>query len=123
MWPDHPFLSPHRCSSAWCKAMSDETTDVDPFATVEVPEGVCEPDPHETNDQAGSVTGAGSSGLEVRCPSCHQPTVVASDTVLTDLTCSACGSHFSLVNQSQATQMAPTLTKLGRFEVIERLGI
>src|SRR6185436_3109270 len=44
-----------------------------------------------------------SGRLEVRCPNCHQPTEVAVDTTLTDLTCSACGSHFSLVDQSEAT--------------------
>jgi len=48
---------------------------------------------------------------------------VAGDTALTDLTCTACGSHFSLVDQSKATWMAPLLTKLGRFELIERLGV
>jgi WD40 repeat protein/tRNA A-37 threonylcarbamoyl transferase component Bud32 len=48
---------------------------------------------------------------------------VAVDTALTDLTCSACGSHFSLVDQSQATRMAPPLSKMGRFELIERLGV
>jgi WD40 repeat protein/tRNA A-37 threonylcarbamoyl transferase component Bud32 len=48
---------------------------------------------------------------------------VAVDTSLTDLTCSSCGSHFSLVDQSQATRMAPPLSKMGRFELIERLGV
>ena len=48
---------------------------------------------------------------------------VAVDTSLTDLTCASCGSHFSLVDQSQATRMAPPLSKLGRFELIERLGV
>ena len=66
---------------------------------------------------------ASQRALEVRCPNCHQPTEVAVDTPLTDLTCSACGSHFSLVDQSKATRMAPSLTKLGRFELIERLGV
>ena len=48
---------------------------------------------------------------------------VAVDTLLTDLTCACCGSHFSLVDQSQATQTAPPLSQLGRFELIERLGV
>jgi tetratricopeptide (TPR) repeat protein len=64
-----------------------------------------------------------SGHLEVRCPSCHAPMDVAVDTPLTDLTCPACGSHFSLVDQSQATRMAPSLSTMGRFEVIERLGV
>ncbi|HEX2476064.1 MAG TPA: serine/threonine-protein kinase, partial [Lacipirellulaceae bacterium] len=65
-----------------------------------------------------------SSGqLEVRCPNCHTPMEVAVDTLLTDLTCSVCGSHFSLVDQSQATRMAPPLSTMGRFELVERLGV
>jgi tRNA A-37 threonylcarbamoyl transferase component Bud32 len=48
---------------------------------------------------------------------------VAVDTQLTDLTCPSCGSHFSLVDQSKATHLAPSLTKLGRFELIERIGV
>ena len=48
---------------------------------------------------------------------------VAVDTALTDLTCSACGSHFSLVDQTKATRMAPSLTQMGRFELIERLRV
>jgi tetratricopeptide (TPR) repeat protein len=78
-------------------------------------------------NQAGtglsSDPASGSSRLEVRCPSCCAPMDVAVDTALTDLTCTACGSHFSLVDQSQATRMAPPLSKMGRFELIERLGV
>ncbi len=70
-----------------------------------------------------SRDGSASGQLEVRCPSCHVPMDVAVDTQLTDLTCDSCGSHFSLVDQSQATRIAPSLTKLGRFEIIERLGV
>jgi tetratricopeptide (TPR) repeat protein len=43
--------------------------------------------------------------------------------MLTDLICSACGSHFSLVDQTQATRMAPSLTSLGRFDLVERIGV
>jgi WD40 repeat protein/tRNA A-37 threonylcarbamoyl transferase component Bud32 len=70
------------------------------------------------------ASGADSSGrLEVRCPNCCAPTAVAVDTSLTDLTCSSCGSHFSLVDQGQATRMAPSLTRMGRFDLIERIGV
>ena len=75
----------------------------------------------ETRSHRDSDTGSGR--LEIRCPSCHAQMDVAVDSHLTDLTCSACGSHFSLVDQSKATRMAPMLTKLGRFELIERLGV
>ena len=69
------------------------------------------------------ATDSGSGRLEVRCPNCHTPMEVAVDTMLTDLTCESCGSHFSLVDQSQATRMAPSLSKLGRFELVERIGV
>jgi hypothetical protein len=74
-----------------------------------------------TADYASQATPR--SALEVRCPSCHAPTEVAVDTALTDLTCSACGSHFSLVDQTKATHMAPSLSTMGRFELIERTGV
>jgi WD40 repeat protein/tetratricopeptide (TPR) repeat protein len=61
--------------------------------------------------------------LEVRCPSCSTPIEVAVDTQLTDLTCSSCGSHFSLIDREQTTHMAPTLTTMGRFDLIERIGV
>jgi WD40 repeat protein/tRNA A-37 threonylcarbamoyl transferase component Bud32 len=65
----------------------------------------------------------GSSRLEVRCPNCHQPTQIAIDTSLTDLACSSCGSRFSLVNQADGACLAPPLKTLGRFELVERLGV
>jgi Protein kinase domain len=76
-----------------------------------------------TRSHYDSDTGSASGQLSVRCPGCHAPMTVAVDTSLTDLTCGSCGCHFSLVDQSKATRMAPSLTKLGRFELIERLGI
>ncbi len=76
-----------------------------------------------TRSRHKSDTGSGSGHLEVRCPNCHAPMEVAVDTQLTDLTCSSCGSHFSLVDQSKATRVAPSLSKLGRFDLIERIGV
>jgi tetratricopeptide (TPR) repeat protein len=65
----------------------------------------------------------GRAQLEVRCPSCHSPVELAVDTPLTDVTCSSCGSQFSLINQNDASQLAPPLAMLGRFELIGRLGM
>ena len=47
----------------------------------------------------------------------------ASTPELTDLTCSTCGSHFSLVDRPETTRMAPAFSTMGRFELIERLGV
>src|SRR6476660_9288045 len=77
----------------------------------------------ETIDFVRRDSNTDSGHLEIRCPMCHAPMEVAVDTVLTDLICSSCGSHFSLVDQSQATRVAPALSRMGRFELIERLGV
>lgn len=77
----------------------------------------------ETETLARQHSDTGSGRLEVRCPSCHTPMKVAVDTQLTDLTCNSCGSHFSLVDQRQATHFAPSLSNMGRFELIERIGV
>jgi tetratricopeptide (TPR) repeat protein len=37
--------------------------------------------------------------------------------------CHSCGSDFSLVDATGDTQDAPAITRLGRFELIERLGV
>jgi WD40 repeat protein len=66
---------------------------------------------------------SGSRGLSVRCPNCNEATEVPADTVLNDLTCPSCGSHFSLVTHSDAAETAPPLAKLGRFDLIGRLGM
>ena len=102
--------------------MKDERDRVDPFATREMSTGAAFHGEDATPKSPCTGSRSGSGRLEVRCPMCHVPTEVAVDTSLTDLTCSACGSHFSLVDQSKATRMAPSLSQLGRFELIERLG-
>lgn len=61
--------------------------------------------------------------LEVRCPHCHSPQELPVDAPLTDLTCTSCGSHFSLINPNKATWEAPSLSQMGRFELVERLGV
>jgi serine/threonine protein kinase len=102
--------------------MKDDRTNTDPVPTVALPTVAHQPTDAKSDRRHGES--ASSSGqLEVRCPNCHAPTEVAVDTSLTDLTCESCGSHFSLVDQSQATRMAPPLSKMGRFELVERLGI
>jgi hypothetical protein len=75
----------------------------------------------ETTDHVRSDSGSGC--LEARCPHCHTPMELAADTALTDLTCESCGSNFSLVDNSQTTRTAEALTTIGRFELLERLGV
>lgn len=61
--------------------------------------------------------------LRIRCPHCHAPQELAADSSLSDLTCESCGSHFSLIENSQSTRSADSLTEMGRFELVERLGM
>jgi eukaryotic-like serine/threonine-protein kinase len=77
----------------------------------------------DSDTRAYQQLGTYSGHLQVRCPDCHAPMEVAMDTHLTDLSCGACGIHFSLLGQNQSTRTAPTLSKLGRFELIARLGV
>jgi WD40 repeat protein len=104
--------------------MDNPSTNIDPLVTraasANAPQG---PDGFELETSAYSHSGSGSGSLEVRCPGCRNSIEVAADTSFTDLTCSSCGSHFSLIDQGQATRMAPPLTKMGRFDLIERIGV
>lgn len=65
----------------------------------------------------------GSRGLHIRCPHCSNPVELLADTPFESITCRTCGSAFSLVDQEDQTREAPTLKKIGRFELVSRLGI
>ncbi|QDU89431.1 Serine/threonine-protein kinase PrkC [Pirellulimonas nuda] len=65
----------------------------------------------------------GGNTLEVRCPHCQSPKRVAVDASFVDLVCASCGSRFCLVGGPQATREAPAVTRVGRFELLERLGV
>ncbi len=81
--------------------------------------GRCEQATTERFSRADTPSGR----LDIRCPSCHALMQVAVDTSLTELICNSCGSHFSLVDQGRTSSPAPPLSQLGRFELIERLGV
>lgn len=115
---DDVFIATH---PEWMPELGEELRKLRMVAAAR--ERAAGPDRAETETQTHHGSDTGSGRLKVRCPHCHTPTEVAVDTQLTDLTCSACGSHFSLVDQTQATRIAPLLSKLGRFELIERIGI
>ncbi len=61
-----------------------------------------------------------SSGLQIRCPHCHAPVQITGDTAFCDITCSACGSHFSVTGEKN--DPAVGRSRVGRFELLERLG-
>ncbi|MFO0899980.1 MAG: protein kinase [Pirellulales bacterium] len=74
---------------------------------------------HEAESR-GSAPARGESPLRVRCPDCHTPTDVHQHDSLADLTCSSCGSRFSLVGNERGAADAPR--RLGHFELLELLG-
>ena len=64
-----------------------------------------------------------SDGLCIRCPHCHNPIELLFDAPLSDITCRACGSAFSLAGHGTPTHMAPPLKTVGHFELVSRLGM
>jgi tRNA A-37 threonylcarbamoyl transferase component Bud32 len=77
--------------------------------------------PVETADADGVDPSSGC--LHIRCPHCHNPVELLVDSPFTDITCSTCGSAFSLVSSDAHTHQAPTLQSLGHFELVSRVGI
>lgn len=65
----------------------------------------------------------GSRGLHIRCPHCSNAVELLTDTPFESITCRSCGSAFSLVDQEDHTRAAPILKKIGRFELVARVGI
>ena len=61
--------------------------------------------------------------LNIRCPHCREAVEVPAEACLNDITCSGCGSRFSLADESSAQdQVATSNQQLGHFELIEQLG-
>ena len=68
---------------------------------------------------------AGSSGgaIHVRCPQCHVAIEIVGDESLKEVTCPSCDSRFSLVGDMAATIVPDRPVTIGRFELIDRVGI
>src|SRR5262245_42491413 len=73
------------------------------------------------SDQGSS--GGRASGLTVRCPYCHKAIELIVDASLMEISCESCGGTFSLVDDSQATRDAATVSKIAHFDLIDRLGM
>ncbi len=70
------------------------------------------------------VSGSGpASGLEIRCPHCHEPFRMSVDAPLERITCAFCGSQFNLVDDPTDTQAGGIVTRIGQFELIDRIGM
>jgi serine/threonine protein kinase/ribosomal protein S27E len=64
-----------------------------------------------------------SRALHIRCPHCSNAVELVSDTECENIICRTCGSAFSLVDREEHTAHAPALQKLGRFEIVARVGV
>jgi ribosomal protein S27E len=64
-----------------------------------------------------------SRGLRIRCPHCSNQLEVVGDAQLDSIDCTSCGSNFSLVDRATETQVAQVLQRVGRFELVSRLGV
>jgi hypothetical protein len=85
--------------------------------------------PHWTRPGASGPIGKRGStrrdsrGLHIRCPHCQNPVELLADSPIEEITCGACGDPFSLVDRDgPAGEVAP-LKKIGRFELVARLGV
>ena len=62
--------------------------------------------------------------MHIRCPHCQNPIEVVDQDLAQELTCPGCGSTFSLIDsETTKTLHAATIVQIGRFELIEQLGI
>jgi serine/threonine protein kinase len=80
-------------------------------------------DPTISLGRRSSSGSRGSRGLHIRCPHCSNPVELLTDTRLESITCRTCGSAFSLVDSDDQTRQAPTLKRIGRFELVGRIGL
>ena len=62
--------------------------------------------------------------MQVRCPHCHNPVEILDDSSFSDIVCSTCGSKFSLIGGTDATETIRQAAKtIGQFQLIEPLGV
>ena len=71
----------------------------------------------------GSKQGIDSAGLHIRCPHCNNPVELLDDSVDKDVTCVSCGSTFNLIEEDNSPEARMSGRKLGRFQLIEQLGV
>ncbi len=72
---------------------------------------------------AGNVDVGAGQGLHFHCPYCRNPIELVPEAELSCVDCPSCGSNFSLVTGESATHEARPISRLGHFELIERVGV
>ena len=78
---------------------------------------------HEDATVAHTQSATPNETLQIRCPYCSSVIQVAVDQPLVELTCTSCGSNFSLVGDESTTRGSLPLSVVGHFELIERVGV
>ena len=78
---------------------------------------------HSAESDVRLASAGETTGLHIRCPHCREPVELLADNPFEEVTCVSCGSTFSLVERSESGEEAPDLKAIGRFELIERLGM
>jgi WD40 repeat protein len=61
--------------------------------------------------------------LHVRCPHCRHAIEILEEAKLTEITCPSCDSRFSLVGEATVQYGEAQPAKVGRFELVERIGV
>lgn len=61
--------------------------------------------------------------LHVRCPQCHIAIEIVDDEPLREVTCPSCDSRFSLLGEQTIIDTPDQPARIGRFELLERVGI
>ena len=64
-----------------------------------------------------------TSGLHIRCPHCHNPVELVDEISLADIICVACGTHFSLTDDTDRTFQAAAQEMVNHFQLLDRIGV
>jgi WD40 repeat protein/ribosomal protein S27E len=74
------------------------------------------------SDPSSGTEATQGHGLKIRCPHCMNFVETIVDSSWTDIVCSVCGSHFSLVDDAASTRAALAITTVGHFDLVEQIG-
>jgi WD40 repeat protein/tRNA A-37 threonylcarbamoyl transferase component Bud32 len=74
----------------------------------------------DTVDEKPATASATPRTTKVRCPTCHNPIQLAQDSA--EVLCPGCGNSFRL-RDAQYTDTTSGMKRLGKFQLLERLGL
>jgi serine/threonine protein kinase len=115
----HPKLMPE--VAAQLKLLQERALDGSNAGALKSSQSASSKELEQTIDH--TPASSGSRGLHIRCPHCSNPVELLTDAPLESITCRTCGSIFSLVGSENETGEAPVLKKIGRFQLINRVGM